>query len=105
MKKLLVAFGFSALLLSSCGNGTGENALQKEAQDFIDGYTEKYVQLYTNSSEAQWRSNIEIKEGDSTNMLAAQKADEEMAAFTGSKENIDNARKYLDQADQLTDIQ
>ncbi len=107
MKQYLAAVGLSACLLFSCkdgGNNQG-SAAQQEAQKFIDGYTEQYVKLYTNSSEAQWKSNTEIVEGDSTNTLNAQKADEAMAAFTGSKENIEQARKYMDQKDQLTEIQ
>lgn len=107
MKQYLAAVGLSACLLFSCkdGGNTQGSAVQQEAQKFIDGYTEQYVKLYTNSSEAQWKSNTEIVEGDSTNTLNAQKADEAMAAFTGSKENIEQARKYMDQKEQLTEIQ
>jgi peptidyl-dipeptidase A len=107
MKQYLAAVGLSACLLFSCKDGGNKqgSAVQQEAQKFIDGYTEQYVKLYTNSSEAQWKSNTEIVEGDSTNTLNAQKADEAMAAFTGSKENIEQARKYMDQKDQLTEIQ
>lgn len=106
LKQYIAAIGISGLLLASCGGGnnTGGNP-QEEAQKFLDSYTTEYVKLYTNSSEAQWKSNIEIKEGDSTNSLAAQKADEAMAAFTGSKENIENARKFMEQKDKLTEIQ
>ena len=41
--------------------------IQAEAQAFIDSYTTEYLKLYTASSEAQWKSNIEIIEGDTTN--------------------------------------
>lgn len=106
MKQYLSALGLSALLLISCGNGAGNNdAVQKEAQQFLDKYTTEYVKLYTNSSEAQWKSNTEIVEGDSTNTVNAAKADEAMAAFTGSKENIAQAKKFMEQKDKLTDIQ
>ncbi|RYE26140.1 MAG: peptidase [Sphingobacteriales bacterium] len=107
MKRTLVALSISAsLLFAACGDsGQKQSPEQTAAQQFIDSYTGQYVKLYTSSSEAQWKSNTEIVEGDSTNTLNAQKADEAMAAFTGSKENIDNARKYLDQKDKLTDIQ
>lgn len=96
--------------LSSCGDGgakkdAGPTKEQTEAQQFLDGYTQKYVTLYTNSSEAQWKANIEIKEGDTTNTVAARKADEAMAEFTGSKENIETARKLMDVKDKLTDLQ
>lgn len=102
MKQLLTAVMLSAVLLTSCND---EQAVQKEAQAFIDSYTEEFVQLYADASEAAWKLNIEIIPGDETNKLAAQEADEAMAAFTGSKENIEKAQKYLDQKDQLTDLQ
>ena len=102
MRKLAPIALAISIALFSCGNN--ENA-QQEAQKFIDDYTAQYVKLYTNSAEAQWKANIEIKEGDSTNALNAQKADEAMAAFTGSKENIEQAKKFLDKKDMLTDIQ
>ena len=108
MKQYISALGLSAMLLISCGNGAGtanNDAVQKEAQAFLDKYTTEYVTLYTNSSEAQWKSNTEIVEGDSTNTVNAAKADEAMAAFTGSKENIAQAKKFMEQKDKLTDIQ
>ncbi len=107
MKRTLVALCIGAsLLFTACkDSGPKQSPEQAEAQKFVDGYTEQYVKFYTNSSEAQWKSNTEIVEGDSTNTLNAQKADEAMAAFTGSKENIDNARKFMDQKDKLTEIQ
>ncbi len=103
MKNFIPALCLSAVLFFSCNNGGGD--VQKDAQAFIDSYTEKYVELYANSSEAQWKFNTEIVEGDTANKVAAQKADEAMAAFTGSKENIEQAKKFLEQKGKLTDIQ
>ncbi len=71
------------------------SAKAQTVQQFLDQYTQEYVKLYTNSSLAQWRANIEIKEGDTTNSFMAQKTDEAMAEFTGSKTNIEQARKFL----------
>lgn len=108
MKQYISALGLSALLLVSCGNGgstANNDAVQKEAQAFLDKYTTEYVKLYTNSSEAQWKSQVEIVEGDSTNTVNAAKTDEAMAAFTGSKENIAQAKKFMEQKGKLTDIQ
>lgn len=92
----------AALILSSCGGGGNS---REEAQKFIDAYTTQFVKLYSESSEAQWKANIEIREGDSANMLRAQQADEAMAAFTGSKENIEQAKKFLEHSEELTDLQ
>lgn len=102
MKRIIMALSLSAFLFASCGN-SGD--VQKEAQAFIDDYTKEYLKLSTAASEAAWKLNIEIIPGDETNKLAAQEADEAYAAFTGSEENINNARKYLEQKEALTDIQ
>jgi peptidyl-dipeptidase A len=104
MKRSLSMLGLAALLFFSCKNNSS-NTAQIEAQQFIDEYTSEYVKLYTNSSSAQWKSNTEIVDGDSTNTVNAQKADEAMAAFTGSKDNISNAKKYLGQKEMLTEVQ
>lgn len=90
------------MLLSSCNN---KEAIQKEAQAYIDEYTTEYVKLYTASSNASWMSQIYIKEGDSTYTVATNKTSEAMAAFTGSKKNIEMAKKFLAQKQDLTPIQ
>jgi peptidyl-dipeptidase A len=108
MKNSIAALFLASILLSSCGESTGEKGTTKEqteAQQFLDGYTQKYVQLYIGANDAQWRANTEIIEGDSTNTVGARKADEAMAEFTGSTENIENARKFMAEKDKLTDIQ
>lgn len=107
MKRSLVlaTVALMSAFVVSCKNGGNQNSAQTEAQKFIDSYTDQYVKLYTAEQNAQWTSNIEIKAGDSTNTIAAQKSDEAMAAFTGSTQNIENARKYLAEKDKLTDIQ
>src|SRR5690606_25814147 len=104
MKTFFLAMAFGSAFLI---NGTALKAQQsptgnKEAQQFIDQYTREYVKLYTQSAEAQWKANIEIIPGDNANSLNAQKADEAMAAFTGSRENIEQARKFLAKKDQLS---
>ena len=78
---------------------------QDDPQKFINSYTQQYLKLYATSSEAQWKANTEIKEGDSTNTLAAQRADEAMAAFTGSKENIEQAKKFLEDKGNISVVQ
>ncbi len=107
-KNLLVATA-ALLLFASCENTNNNNDENRkgdeEAQAFLQKYTNKYVTLYTNSSEAQWKANTEIVAGDSTNAMAAQKADEEMAAFTGSKENIETAKKFMEHKEKLSPIQ
>lgn len=110
MKQTIAALLVASVFVAACGNSGGDNkaatpAIQQEAQAFLDSYTKEYVQLYTASSEAQWQSNTAIKEGDTTLTVAARKADEAMAAFTGSNTNIETARKLMAAKDQLTDLQ
>lgn len=107
MRKILSALCLSVILFSACGDGKNadNSGAQQEAQAFIDSYTTEYVKLYAQSSEAAWNFNTVIKEGDSTYKMATQKADETMAAFTGSKANIEQAKKLLEGKDKLTDLQ
>ena len=71
----------------------------------MDTYSKRFQQLYTASAEAEWRSNTHIVEGDTTNAFATRQANEALAAFTGSVENIEKARALMQQKDQLTDLQ
>ncbi|NEM98972.1 M2 family metallopeptidase [Pontibacter burrus] len=114
MKKIILT-GLTAAILFSCSSpksDTAENAtttemtaVQQEAQTFLDEYSTTYQDLYTKSAEAEWASNTKIVEGDSTNAMATRRANEAYAAFTGSVENIEQARKFLEQKEQLTPIQ
>ncbi len=109
LRRSYLSLAFTAMLFASCqqkgpttsSSGSGSN----NAQQFIDKYTTKYVKLYTASSEAQWTANISIKVGDSTATLAARQADETMAAFTGSSENITQAKKFLKDNEHITELQ
>lgn len=109
LKKTILPLFAVTILATACNDtGKGNNAGSQsgtEVQQFLDNYTKEYVKLYTASSEAQWKSNTEIREGDSTNMIAARTADEAMARFTGSKENIEQAKKFLEHKESLTEIQ
>ena len=108
MKQSLVAFCIASAILFSCSDSNTSNTNgneQAQAQQFIDSYTKKYVELYASVNDAQWKANTEIIENDSANTVTARKADEAMAEFTGSKENIENARKFMGVKDKLTDIQ
>ncbi|HTN44742.1 MAG TPA: M2 family metallopeptidase [Flavipsychrobacter sp.] len=109
MKKFIALSLAGALAFAGCqqanNKSKGSKSPDAEAQAFLDKYTIEYVKLYTNASEAQWRANIEIREGDSTISQAAQAADEAMAAFTGSAENIKAAKKFLEQKDKLDEKQ
>lgn len=101
MKKI-VLFGFAAACLWSCET---KKDYQKETDTFLTKYSSQFQKLYTASSLAEWASNTRIVAGDSSNAIATRRANENFAAFTGSKENIATLRELLQHRDQLTSIQ
>ncbi|MCC3160055.1 M2 family metallopeptidase [Hymenobacter sp. 15J16-1T3B] len=78
---------------------------RNEAEEFLKDYSGKYQQLYTQSSEAEWRSNTHIVAGDSSNAAATARANEALAAFTGSTVNIERLRQLLGHESELTPLQ
>ncbi len=109
MKNYLLSFlaiiliGFVACKTES--KSTEPTPEQKEAQAFLDTYTAEYVKLYYASAEASWKTNTEIKEGDTLNAYNSRIADEAMTAFTGSVANIEATKKFLGMKDKLTPLQ
>ena len=102
MKKILTLITI-AFLFVSFGNNAEQH--KKDVQQFLDAYNIKYQELYTASSEGQWKVQTHIVAGDSTNATASRIADEAMAKFTGSKENIDKATAFLKWKSELTPLQ
>jgi peptidyl-dipeptidase A len=110
MKKHLFLLSTAVIFYSACTTntkteGAATTLLQDSVQAYIDQYSETFKQLSTNANEAQWQSNIRIIEGDSTNAIASNKAQEQMADFTGNITNIQLVQHYLAQKDQLTPLQ
>jgi peptidyl-dipeptidase A len=101
---LLAAFIFVAPAAPAAFAAAKPN-VRKDAQKFIDEYTAEWSRLRYESAQADWRSNTYIVEGDDTNAKATVAAAEKLAAFTGSKANIDAATAFLKQKDKLTAIQ
>jgi len=75
----------------------------KDAEDFVAAYTTQFKQLQYESAKAEWASNTHIVEGDTTNSHRTRMANEALAAFTGSKENIEKARTFLKNKDNMPD--
>lgn len=76
-----------------------------EAEAFLAGYQARYAALVTESSEAEWASNTRIVAGDESNAARTRAANEALAAFTGSVEHIETARRLLEQRDALEPLQ
>ena len=81
------------------------SSLQGEVQQYLDNYNKNYQELLKIASEAEWMLNTKIVKGDSITGPAAEKANEAMAQFTGSVENIETARKYLAVKEKLNSLQ
>jgi peptidyl-dipeptidase A len=76
-----------------------------EAEAFLAAYQARYAALVTESSEAEWASNTRIVAGDESNAARTRAANEALAAFTGSVEHIETARRLLAQRDALEPLQ
>jgi peptidyl-dipeptidase A len=101
---LLVLFVFSFIVAPATLAITKDD-VRIEAQKFIDEYEATWTKLRYESSQAEWKSNTMIIEGDDTNSKATVAANEKLVGFTGSKRNIDGATRFLNQKDKLTPIQ
>jgi peptidyl-dipeptidase A len=107
MKRLVFFLG-ALFIIFSCStqkSAKPSTPYQKEVQKYLDKYNAEYQRLYTIASEAQWALNTHIVEGDTMNAYKAGVADKEMAAFTGSAENIEKTRKFLERKAELLPIQ
>lgn len=101
MKRTLIIL----LACCLCCNRPGPETVKADAQAFITDYTNGFVKLYAQSSEAEWAANTRIVDGDDSNQKRVEAANQAMAAFTGSSEHIDKARAFLAKKDQLSDLQ
>ena len=87
----------------SCENEAQRHV--REAQAFLDQYNLKYKELYSGASAGQWQVNTHIVEGDTMNANNSAKAEEAMATYTGSIDNIKQATEFLKYEKDLSDIQ
>lgn len=96
-----------AAFVLGCQSGEAPSgaAHQEEAEAFLSSYTEQFLSLYYTAAEAEWQANTRIIEGDDTNRLRAEAAQQALADFTGSTENIDRATKLKEYGDSLTALQ
>ncbi len=93
------------LVLITAFSCTNQKPTVKEVQEYLDMYNRKYQELYTASSNGQWQVNTHIVEGDTMNAYQSGLADEALAKFTGSNENIEKATSFLTLEKELSPIQ
>lgn len=105
-------FAAITLLLAACSSPIVQTAasvatdalLQTDAQRFLDDYHSEYQRLYYASSLAEWESNTRIVEGDTTNAARTRAANEALAAFVGSVDNINRIRGLLENRDRIAPL-
>ena len=102
MKYLLISLSISIMLFIGCSDSSD---VQKEVQTYLDEYNKEFQKYLYEWNKGEWALNTYIVEGDTVTSMLATDAQEAYAKFTGSKENIDKATKYLEQKDNLTDLQ
>ena len=104
MKHYLLTLATLALL-ASCSSNESAEAVQEDAQEFIDSYTTRWMELSYTAAKADWKANTYIVDGDTATSNAVTRAYETLAGFTGSEENINKAQKLLKKRDKLTVLQ
>ncbi|MFQ5637493.1 MAG: M2 family metallopeptidase [bacterium] len=97
LRKSVFPFIFFILLFSCT-----VNQVKKDAQAFLDEYTEKYQKLDYEASKAAWLANTDISaEHDSLSIIA----DKALSEFIGGKEIIERAQSFLGKKSQLDHLQ
>jgi peptidyl-dipeptidase A len=106
MKREIIAVTV-CLLLSVAGNAQKKHNSEviKNAEAFLKNYNSTFQKIYYADQLAQWKLNTRIIKGDTATANAADEADKLLAEFTGSKQNIDSAKKYLSIKNKLTPLQ
>jgi peptidyl-dipeptidase A len=93
------------LLVLGCGADAQFGRANPEVDAYLTSYAQEYRRLSYASAQAEWASNTHIVEGDSTNAVRTRQANEALARFVGSTENIEKIQGYLAKKDQLTPLQ
>jgi peptidyl-dipeptidase A len=101
----LAAAACTSPIVQSAASSAADLILQTDAQRYLTDYEREYQRLYYASALAEWESNTRIVEGDTTNAARTRAANEALAAFVGSVENINRIRGLLENRDRLTPLQ
>ena len=95
----------AALALLACQSGEARTSANAELESYLAQYAREYQRLGYESQLAEWASNTRIVEGDSSNATRTRQANEALARFVGSNDNISKVRGYLKDRDRLSPTQ
>ncbi len=93
------------LVLLACQAGSAATPADPELDEYLSEYSKQYQRLTYESQLAEWQSNTRIVEGDSTNAVRTRRANEALARFVGSNDNITRIRGYLNNREKLNPSQ
>jgi peptidyl-dipeptidase A len=93
------------LVLPACQPRAASTPANPELEGYLTGYAKEYQRLTYESQLAEWQSNTHIVEGDSGNAVRTRRANEALARFVGSNDNISHIRGYLKDRNKLTSSQ
>ncbi|KAA3612405.1 MAG: peptidase [Planctomycetota bacterium] len=105
MIALLRKSAFALLLLSAACQQPGGGPGSPQAEAFLDAYNQQYQTLSLAYAEAEWQANTYIVDGDEESLAAVTQNHEALAAFTGSEQNIQAARRLLEEDLEVNDLQ
>ncbi len=103
--KTISSFLLCIFILLGCSDSKNHKKMQLEVQTYLDSYNLQFQKLLIANNEAQWALNTKIVEGDTITSQMATKTGEAFAAFTGSKLNIDQTRRFLTYKTHITPLQ
>ncbi len=92
------------LVILSCQNAD-RPVTSPDAVEFIQTYTDSFIDLYTASTEAEWLANTRIIPGDTTISSQLERANNALAAFTGDAYNIKKTKELLQNPTEITQTQ
>jgi len=97
----------AALVGGACfmARDPGEVSLRAEVQRYLDRYGPEYQRFTLAAQEAQFAAQTRIVPGDGDASARVRSAEEALAEFTGSTENIELARAYLRRGRELSSLQ
>ncbi|MDQ3112221.1 MAG: M2 family metallopeptidase [Bacteroidota bacterium] len=113
-KRLIASFVVIAtaltIVLYSCGNGNGDAAaddktLVTKVDSFLVSYNNTWRQLNIEANEAQWRTQTYMVKGDTATENIANRANDKLAQFLGSAENIKQTQEFIKKKEKLSAIQ
>jgi peptidyl-dipeptidase A len=104
---VLVFASISAAVLCSCGGGSEQDdkAFASKVDSFLVSYNNKWRELNIKANEGQWTLLTHIVPGDTASENKANRANEELAQFLGSAENIKTTQEFLAKKDKLNALQ